>query len=279
MEALLINPATRIALEASAKQPPHALLLLGAEGIGKLTLAKAWAHHVADGSALLQVVTPDERGTITIEAIRELYKTVRGKREEPQIIIVDHAEAMSLEAENAFLKLLEEPRPGVTFVLTAPHTEALLPTILSRVQRITVLPCSTAVLHAYATQHASAPSQADLVQLLFIAKGRPATLIRLLEQTDELAEARAIMAQAKELLAAKPYERYIFVSKSSGDRKTCVAVLEAMQYMASLQLKKSASESQAQRWLVLSQALETTLQQLVANGNVKAQLLKLFTSY
>lgn len=278
LESLLISPATSLALEAYVKQPPHALLLLGPEGIGKLTIAKAWAQQIANG-ALVQIVEPDERGTISIETIRELYKTARSKREEPQIIIIDHAEALSLEAENAFLKLLEEPRPGVTFVLTAPHTEALLPTILSRVQRVTVQTCSTATLQAFAAKHASAPSSAELMQLLFIAQGRPATLVRLLEQSDQLTEARSVMAQAKELLAAKPYERYIFVSKSGNDRKTCIAILEAMQHMASLQLKKSTTESQTRRWLTLSQALETALQHLAANGNLKAQLLKLFTSY
>lgn len=274
---LLIHPTTHQTLEAYAKQPPHALVLIGPEGMGKLSIATHWAEQVSTDAP--QIVTPDERGTITIEMVRELYRAARSKSQQRQVIIIDHAENMSLEAENAFLKLLEEPRDGVTFILTAPYSEALLPTVQSRVQSLDIQTISTQQLQEFALKHPSSPSKAELSQLLFIAKGRPATLVRLLENPVELAKERDYMTQAKELLIAKPYERFLFASKFSGDRVACTAILEAMLHMVSHQLKRNSEPQTMQRWLSLSQALEEALTQLTHNGNVKAQLLKLFISY
>ncbi|HLR33649.1 MAG TPA: DNA polymerase III subunit delta' C-terminal domain-containing protein [Fodinibius sp.] len=52
------------------------------------------------------------------------------------IIILTGIEHMRKEAANAFLKLLEEPAEDLIFLLTTDHTEALLPTIISRCQHI-----------------------------------------------------------------------------------------------------------------------------------------------
>ncbi len=278
LQDLLIHPTTHFILEAFAKQPPHALLFIGAEGLGKLTLAKAWASSAGADTNTVQTISPDERGTITVEMIRDLYRMARSKREGLQVIIIDHAECMSVEAENAFLKLLEEPREGTTFILTTPHMEALLPTILSRSQRVFLPPITTVALETFARDHPTKPPQSTLTQLLFIAQGRPATLVRLLENNDELDEARLRMQQAKELLVAPTYERFIVAYKLSADRTNCVTVLEAMLNMVSIQLKKSSHQA-LERWIMLSQLLEEALQHLKHNGNIKAQLLKLFSSY
>lgn len=52
-------------------------------------------------------------------------------------------ESMKKEAANAFLKLLEEPAEDLIFLLTTDHTEALLPTIISRCQHIQLSPLKT----------------------------------------------------------------------------------------------------------------------------------------
>lgn len=49
-----------------------------------------------------------------------------------KVLIVKRAEAMTIPAANAFLKMLEEPQPGRVLVLCARQTRALLPTVLSR---------------------------------------------------------------------------------------------------------------------------------------------------
>ncbi|HXH26712.1 MAG TPA: AAA family ATPase [Candidatus Acidoferrum sp.] len=266
---LLIHPATGAALEAYAQNPPHALLLIGPTHIGKLTLAKAWAKQVANGS-VAQIIEPDEKGSIGIETIRELYQAARSKSRGSQAIIIDHAETMGVEAQNALLKLLEEPRPGLCFILTSPHLNALLPTIVSRIQQVRVRPLAAEALQAWL------PALAGKDQLLFIAQGRPALLAALSSGAEAFQALRNTMQRAKDLLAAKPYERFAQVGRIAADRNECIALLEAMLQITSLQLTKN---QQTDRWLQISEALESALLALSRNANAKAQLLKLFAAY
>src|SRR5699024_4533343 len=74
-----------------------------------------------------------------IDYFREyIRKAARLKANEGRknVIILTGIEHMRKEAANAFLKLLEEPGEDLIFLLTTDHTEALLPTIISRCQHI-----------------------------------------------------------------------------------------------------------------------------------------------
>lgn len=273
LDSLLIHPVTRRLLDASLGHPPHALLLAGPAGMGKLTLARVWARRVADNTQP-QIVAPDEKGTISIDTIRDLYQTTRSKRKEHQVVVLDHAEAMSLEAQNAFLKLLEEPRPGLTFVLTTPYPQALLATIRSRTQQILVHPIEDERLRALP----AVQTVPDTGQLLFIAHGRPGALATLAADHALLNKHKAYMQQAKELLSANLYSRLSSVTSLAADRTQCITVLEAMLRIAGLQLTKSP-ETKLKHWLRVTDAVESALLQLSRNANLKTQLLKLFTSY
>jgi len=279
-DTLLVHPTTRFMLEAYAKQPPQGMLLVGPEGVGKLTLANRWAAAVSDhhGEAVT-VVAPDEKGSISIETVRGLYRTARSKRAERQVIIIDHAEVMSSEAQNAFLKLLEEPRAGVTFILTAPLHEALLPTILSRLQVVPVQPVADESLREFLAQQNIALPAKDLLQLLFIARGRPATAMRLQTDPTVFGDERSLMQQAKELLTAPRYTRLAGIPALSANREQCVATLQAMQRIVALQLLKAPGTSRLSQSVQLAEALDSTLRALDNNGNAKAQLMHLFMQY
>lgn len=73
---------------------------------------------------------------IRISQIRELRRTLSYSNSLPgrKFVVIFNAEDMRVEAQNAFLKTLEEPRKDVTFILLTLHKDALLPTILSRCQ-------------------------------------------------------------------------------------------------------------------------------------------------
>ncbi len=87
-------------------------------------------------------------GQIRIEQIREVVETVTGRPFEARrrVWIVDGVEAgrLGVEAANAFLKTLEEPPPHAVFILLAANPAAVLPTIASRCQRLS-LPGAVAV--------------------------------------------------------------------------------------------------------------------------------------
>lgn len=90
--------------------------------------------------------TKNKRAFYPIDYFREeirpaaYYKPNEGQK---TVIIMTGIESMKKEAANAFLKLLEEPAEDLIFLLTTDHTEALLPTIISRCQHIQLSPLKT----------------------------------------------------------------------------------------------------------------------------------------
>lgn len=147
---------------------PHAYLFTGIEGIGKKTTALALAQAVNcrepfNGEGCGRCITcrqlengnfPDyyhiepDGQNIKIEQIRELnrslnFKPVLGKY---RITIIDKAEMMTEEASNSFLKTLEEPPPGNIIVLKVVDPLDLLPTIISRCQKVPFRPLPVDVI-------------------------------------------------------------------------------------------------------------------------------------
>ena len=92
------------------------------------------------------------------------FKPVEGRY---KIAIMTDADLLRTEAANAFLKLLEEPGPQTVFVLTTSRPDRLLPTILSRCQRIRFDPLSAEAV------------EAALVARARVAPGTAATLARM----------------------------------------------------------------------------------------------------
>jgi len=104
---------------------------------------------------------------IKIGAIRELKRTLTlsaaqegGRR----VCLIIHADEMTTEASNAFLKTLEEPHEGVTIILTTERPERMLQTITSRCQEVVVPPLGDDVLaDALRVRDGIAGSEATLI--------------------------------------------------------------------------------------------------------------------
>ena len=73
-----------------------------------------------------------EKDKITIDKIREIIDFCKVKQKKDTIILIKSAEKMNEHAENAFLKLLEEPPLNYHFIFITSNPSALLPTLLSR---------------------------------------------------------------------------------------------------------------------------------------------------
>jgi DNA polymerase III subunit delta' len=84
------------------------------------------------------LVEPGDTGVIKVDQVREVvertaYRPFEGRR---RVVIVDEADAMLSEAQNALLKTLEEPPSASMFVLVTSRPDELLPTVRSRCQRL-----------------------------------------------------------------------------------------------------------------------------------------------
>ncbi len=140
----------------------HAYLFAGLDGIGKRMAAKELGRalnceNILEDGDSCGVCSPcktfdyagnlnymeiePEGGYLKIERIRELQRAARYKTDnETRLIVVEGADTMQKPAANAFLKTLEEPTPGTVIVLLSSRPSMLLPTIISRCQRINFSP-------------------------------------------------------------------------------------------------------------------------------------------
>lgn len=153
---------------ASSGHVAHAFVFAGPDGIGKKLVARAFAEALncssgrgdacgacADCSMMESSVHPnlievypvdkdgekDSDGLIRINQIREVQNALRYRVDRGmKVVIVEGADRLVPAAANAFLKTLEEPPPGSVIILVTSKASELLPTIVSRCQRLNFRP-------------------------------------------------------------------------------------------------------------------------------------------
>ena len=76
----------------------------------------------------------DDHERIKIDEVRALQEFVHRQSQGLRLVVLDHADSLTVAAANALLKTLEEPRAGVYLWLVTDHPSRLMPTIKSRLQ-------------------------------------------------------------------------------------------------------------------------------------------------
>ena len=158
---------------------------------------------VVDFEFTRKVEGRDNVTAITINAIRELERTVNlnpfeGSR---TVIIIDGAGSMTVDAANALLKTLEEPPPGVLFLLLADDEDALLSTIRSRCQTLPLLPMSRREMLDYLTQQRGA-TEPDADMLYRLSRGCLGWALNALADPQLLEQRQADLERMREAVSA-----------------------------------------------------------------------------
>ncbi len=221
----------------------HAYLFTGPARIGKRTVAKMFAMSLnclataADDAPCGQCRAcrlieaeryPDlhilERGPeetqIKIDPVRELQRALSLSAIEARwrvALLVDFHEA-SPEAQNALLKTLEEPAPGVVLLLTARQAEDPLPTIVSRCEVLGLRPVPRGEIERALTERGVEGEQARL--LAAIAGGRPGEALHLAANPARQSERRQQVEDFRQLLEASRAKRFAYVAEKVGSKRT-----------------------------------------------------------
>lgn len=177
---------------ARRQQPAQAYLFAGPAGVGKKMLARAFVaallcqrrdgtpcgvcpscQRLAAGGHPDVMFVAREGQNIAIQQVRHIIQQARfAPYYGPwRVCILPEAESLSIPAANSMLKIMEEPPPYLVFILVSSRPDAILPTIVSRCQRITFAPLPASAITALLVKQGVEQARAAVAARL--SGGRP----------------------------------------------------------------------------------------------------------
>jgi DNA polymerase-3 subunit delta' len=266
----------KLCLDVLSDKLSHACILEGGAGTGKHTIAKnvaaALACHNKDHASLpfpcrscigckkvfedkspdVIIVNRGDNATLGVEVIRDLKRDVYTVPNDLdfKLYIIEEADKMTTEAQNAFLLTLEEPPSFVRFILLCECAEKLLETIRSRAPILRTAPISNEDIEKYVCETDRRASQLklsaprELSEIIVASKNSIGTAIKYLDSQSfaPIKDARALASDflsaalshsTKELVSIIPQ----FAKKRDGAARQLTCLSEAVTDL--LLLKKS----------------------------------------
>ena len=294
---------------AASGKVSHAYLFLGGAGAGKRLTANTFAKALQcegeqkpcgqcrscqsfdHGNHPDIIYVRGEKKNIVVDEIREqILETVDLKpyHYAKKIYIIEKADTMNVQAQNAILKTLEEPPAHAVFLLLAERAEAFLPTILSRVVAMKIRPLSEGMVAEYLMQNGLSEEESHI--LAAYAQGRIGQALELKEdeafremRQDILGKLEALPSMpegeaylmAKELEAYKSDLRFLDIMELWYRDLLAAKSLKEEQYLIQKDKKEAVFRSAKEPAEVLAkkaQAVRTARMRLSQNANFRLTL-------
>lgn len=187
--------------EIASGKLSHAYLIEGGEGCGKTYFARFAAAAVlctgdkppcgkcpscvkalAGSHPDLFYFSPDKKASMGVETVRDIKKSLffipnDGDR---KVYIIDDAQKMTVQAQNALLKFIEEPPASVLFFIVADKKESLLPTVVSRTRIISLAPSDNADIRRFLMSESKKSGGEQIDEAINMAEGSPGKALKLL---------------------------------------------------------------------------------------------------
>jgi len=285
---------------AESGKIPHALLFSGQKKLGKKTIALefiSWLfeepgvpkilghpdfiliepqekHPEAERSSLRGSPAPSSalvRGQIQINQIRDLswrlsLKPIKAKL---KAVIIDEAHSMTPEAQNCFLKTLEEPKGNTILILITEKPNFLLPTIVSRCQIIKFYPVKKDEIERY-LKNQEGLSKEEIEEILEIAQGRPGRAVELAFAKEKFEFYKKRMKELAKIFNSNLSSRFQY-AKEISTKENLQEILEIwLNYFRNIFIKNCSTPSAKHLGNILQQIQRTIY--LISTTNVNPRL-------
>ncbi|MDB5164116.1 MAG: holB: polymerase delta subunit [Candidatus Saccharibacteria bacterium] len=283
---MIYNDLTAQQVKAFLAQPAHALIVNAPVGFGKRSLMHQLAASLLDiepGGVVqhpaITIIQP-VKNSIGIEVIRDLrsFSKLRSANQKEgihRIILIEDAQGLTREAQNAFLKLLEEPPADLVIIMTVSSLGLLLPTIISRAQLIHLKPVPKSQVLGYFSEQGFAVK--DTERAYHLSDGRLGLMHAILQESND----HPLLTQvqlAKEVLTAPAFERLQKIDELSKDKANLSSFLQGLHRVVQAALAGAIDKNDArniERWKLRLQQVHKALDGLVVNANTKLLLTDL----
>lgn len=213
--------------EISEGNIAHAYLFSGPKDIGKFRIVRTFTNilqcpnnycHTCKDCKLIEkgihpdiIIMPDKGETIKIDDVRDIiHKTNLTSHGRLRIVLIENIERMPIEAQNSFLKTLEEPPGKTIFIMTSTCSNQVLPTIKSRVRQYFLFNTEDSLLRISLKKQF--PESQDTEEIIQIAQGRPGLAINLMKTPTILSEQRNLYNQIEFFLKKNDLaQKFLFV--------------------------------------------------------------------
>lgn len=178
----------------------HAHLIVGANGIGKSKVADIFSSLILNKELFKANVDSIEyrpkKASIGVDDVREIIEEVNKKPYEgdKKVITIFSGEKLTIQAQNALLKTIEEPPKGVFIIILTTSIEIILETIKSRCQIYKLTPLSNEEIQSYILKKYGNIETIDFSPALSYAGGIPGRLEKFIDD-EELQEARKVVLE------------------------------------------------------------------------------------
>lgn len=246
-----------------ARTLPHAQIVTGTEGENLSTYVEGILLPTDELIAVEEHPNLSKTSTgIYIDDIRDLQVAVRaGKKNVRTIVTLRDASKITIQAQNALLKLLEEPRKNLHFVLLTYFPDQLLATIRSR--------CQTTV-HAAPVESIDIPAEHS-ARIKFMAGGQQAEVKKLVLDVRYFEQRSKLFEAAKKFVGGSRYDKLILAKEYGSSRDKTLEFIDASLQMYTALIKSNSSDKLVSEASLLLD-VEIAVKQ---NANTKLQLLRL----
>jgi len=271
----ILHPSTRAKTDTLIAKPPHGILITGFYGPN--TLAKYIARKILNNEDIEShpyclIIKPKDNKAISIEEIRSIERflslKVLSKDKYNRVVIIEDAQNLSLSAQNALLKTIEEPPIGTIMILSANSALNILPTVRSRLQLIVA---SQPPIDLIRSNYMDI-DEAEFNRAYSLSAGNPEVLDEIINNNDhKLIEATKI---ARDIISKNIFERLLMVNDLSKDTSQVKDILFIMQQMAEVSLKTTNKNSK--QWQKILTASFNAQDQINKNAQIKLVLENFF---